>query len=40
VRETFGWRRVAEGFASICENTVNKKAVKTSVEDEDVVLSG
>jgi polysaccharide biosynthesis protein PslH len=26
VREMFGWRRVAENFASICENTVNKSS--------------
>jgi glycosyltransferase involved in cell wall biosynthesis len=24
VREAFGWRRVAEDFASLCENTVNR----------------
>jgi sugar transferase (PEP-CTERM/EpsH1 system associated) len=39
VRETFGWRRVAENFASICENTVNKKAVKTSVRNEGILVS-
>jgi glycosyltransferase involved in cell wall biosynthesis len=39
VRETFGWRRVAENFASICENTVNKTAVQTSVKDEGVLVS-
>ncbi|HAF23284.1 MAG TPA: hypothetical protein DCK93_10320 [Blastocatellia bacterium] len=39
VRETFGWRRAAENFASICENTVSKAAVQTSVEDEGVLVS-
>ena len=39
VRETFGWRRVAEKFALICENTMNKAVVQTSVEDEHVVVS-
>src|ERR1700730_14242070 len=32
VREKFGWRRVAENFASICENAVNKAAVQISVD--------
>ena len=39
VRETFGWRRVAEKFALICEKTVNKSAVQTSVADDDVLVS-
>ncbi|MCM3871176.1 MAG: glycosyltransferase family 4 protein [Pyrinomonadaceae bacterium] len=39
VRETFGWHRVAENFAAICENTVNKAAVQTAVEDEGVLVS-
>jgi len=39
VRETFGWRRVAEKFASICENTMKKAGAQTSVEDEHVVVS-
>jgi len=33
VRQTFGWRQVAENFASICENTVNKATVQTSIDD-------
>jgi sugar transferase (PEP-CTERM/EpsH1 system associated) len=39
VRETFGWRRVAENFALICEKTVNKSAVQASVADDDVLVS-
>jgi sugar transferase (PEP-CTERM/EpsH1 system associated) len=39
VRETFGWRRVAENFASLCENAVNKAAVQASVADESVLCS-
>ncbi len=39
VRETFGWRRVAEDFASICENTVNKAGVQTSAADDGVLVS-
>lgn len=38
VRETFGWRRVAEGFASICENTVHKPLVQNSSVGEEGVL--
>jgi hypothetical protein len=38
VRETFGWRRVAENFASLCENAVNKAAVQTPVADESVFV--
>ena len=38
VRETFGWRRVAENFASICERTVNQAAVPTSLEDKAVLV--
>jgi polysaccharide biosynthesis protein PslH len=34
VRETFGWRRVAENFASICENTVNKGAEQASIKND------
>jgi len=39
VRETFGWRRVAENFALICEKTVNKSAMQTSVADDGVLVS-
>ena len=28
VREAFGWRRVADDFASLCENTVNKEVMQ------------
>jgi polysaccharide biosynthesis protein PslH len=38
VRETFGWRRVAEDFASICENTVNKPLVQNCSMGEEGVL--
>lgn len=37
VRETFGWRRVAENFASLCQNTVSKAAGQASVADEKVL---
>src|SRR5262249_5496518 len=39
VREMFGWRRVAESFALICENTVNQAALQTSVVDDGVLVS-
>jgi sugar transferase (PEP-CTERM/EpsH1 system associated) len=39
VRETFGWRQVAENFASICEHTLNKASVRTSIRNERVVVS-
>jgi sugar transferase (PEP-CTERM/EpsH1 system associated) len=38
VREMFGWRRVAENFASICENAVSKAAVQTSFDDNGVLM--
>ena len=38
VRETFGWRRVAENFASICENVVHKATVQTSIKDDAVLV--
>jgi sugar transferase (PEP-CTERM/EpsH1 system associated) len=40
VRETFGWRRVAENFASICEDTVNKRLVQDCSLGEEGVLVG
>ena len=40
VREAFGWRRVAEVFASICENTVNKPLVQNCSMGEEGVLAG
>ena len=39
VRETFGWRRVAENFASLCENTGNEAATPASIADESVLVS-
>ena len=38
VRETFGWRQVAENFASICEHSVNKGAEQASIKDDDVLV--
>jgi len=40
VRETFGWGRVAEDFASICEDTVNKRLVQVRSLGEEGVLVG
>jgi glycosyltransferase involved in cell wall biosynthesis len=40
MRETFGWRRVAENFASICENAVNKPLVQNCPMGEEVFLVG
>jgi len=39
VRETFGWRRVAEHFSSVCEDTVSKATVQTSIEDGHLLVS-
>jgi len=39
VRSTFGWRRVAESFADLCEGTVNKPAIAAPVADERVLVS-
>jgi polysaccharide biosynthesis protein PslH len=39
VRSTFGWRRVAERFAELCEGTLNKPAIPVSVADERVLVS-
>jgi glycosyltransferase involved in cell wall biosynthesis len=38
VRETFGWRQVAENFASICEQTVSKAAAHVSIGDDGVFV--
>ena len=38
VRETFGWRQVAENFASICEHSVKKGAEQASIKDDDVLV--
>ncbi|MGI8836177.1 MAG: glycosyltransferase [Pyrinomonadaceae bacterium] len=39
VRETFGWRRVAEEFAALCENTVNHASEQAAPADESVLVS-
>ena len=39
VRSTFGWRRVAESFADLCESTLNKPAPAVSIADERVLVS-
>jgi len=39
VRSAFGWRRVAESFADLCESTLNKPAIPVSVADERVLVS-